>query len=713
VRIYGAGALSLLFILLAVALVACAGSPDSAAVPPGQDEVIAEILGRGKIFPGECRFAGGDAGRSIRATYVCRDGEIVVELLHPGGARASAVNTARFAVVLRGKPIPDGFADALAANIRSHEGAFQWKIFRSREARRAAALVLSLIGPLVACVALARTLYGRLPRPAEARRPPRPTLPVAAAGIRAAGLIAVASVAWRAAATQAGAPENGLPLLFAMLCLAMFLWLLLSGFFGYGSARRSDWVAILPFSVALAVREIFTLHSIQEIEIHFARGPVVKHSVVYPVLQLFFAPLVRDLHSFTMHMNGVLGALAALSMYLFVRQRLRSRAAGFLCALFLATHPLVARFSPTDGPYAMLLFTWFSGLALLSAPHLTPRAIFGGIALLGIAATTRGEGAVLLPASVLLLDVRVLADVLRRHSVVTALSFIVVVVLVAVQMYAILLLHLGNVPEIPDRGSLMWPILHHGPAFTSLVAIGVLSGIVTRQRFGLLAFLAMLIVAAPVARSVFTVGLHRLVPACALQSMIAGIGAYSLTAWPPPGIWRRLAVIPGVAVAFLVLSRHWSELTRPYVFTEQYDLVRRHLAPGGASAPGCTLMAFPPPRDVDLHDFGQVVPEMRVLDCTVTDCAGELRDGGCFYYVRSAAGYFHEAGIPPGCARTGMMGPDDLPCLNEASASFERSVELDPVEVRTVDISGTFGEAEGSYPQQAEIGLFRVRARSF
>lgn len=149
-------------------------------------------------------------------------------------------------------------------------------------------------------------------------------------------------------------------LLLGSLPLVSFLWLVLAGFFGYGSARRSDWPAIPPFLLALLVREFLTLHSIAEIEIQFAVGHVTRHSVAYPLIQLYFGAIVTDLHAFVLHMNGIVGSLATLPLYLFVRQRTGSRTAGFLAAFFFAAHPVIARVAPTDLPYSLLLATWFS-----------------------------------------------------------------------------------------------------------------------------------------------------------------------------------------------------------------------------------------------------------------------------------------------------------------------------------------------------------------
>ena len=45
-------------------------------------------------------------------------------------------------------------------------------------------------------------------------------------------------------------------------------------------------------------------------------------------------------------------------------------------------------------------------------------------------------------------------------------------------------------------------------------------------------------------------------------------------------------VVPGAAAALWILIDNHGELTRPYVFTEEYDLVRSHL-PGTSGDDGC------------------------------------------------------------------------------------------------------------------------------
>src|SRR5690348_1166741 len=104
-----------------------------------------------------------------------------------------------------------------------------------------------------------------------------------------------------------------------------------------GRRRDVDGLGLAAFGVALVVREVLTRHSLEEIEVQFAQGPVTRHSVVYPLFQLIYSPFVRDQQWVTMHVNGVLGSVAVLALYVFVRRRMGSRTAAFVCAMFLAT----------------------------------------------------------------------------------------------------------------------------------------------------------------------------------------------------------------------------------------------------------------------------------------------------------------------------------------------------------------------------------------
>ena len=103
--------------------------PDGPWIPPGQEELLAEMLGRGATLPDECTLAGGHAEyTNIKAAYKCPAGEVVFELAHASRANApTAMQTENFAIaVFSGSP-PEGLADVVASLVRAHENAFEWQ----------------------------------------------------------------------------------------------------------------------------------------------------------------------------------------------------------------------------------------------------------------------------------------------------------------------------------------------------------------------------------------------------------------------------------------------------------------------------------------------------------------------------------------------------------------------------------------------------------
>jgi len=97
-------------------------------IPPGEESLLAQILGRGAEPAVGCTFTNGAAESAlVHATYACAGGEVVVDLRHPDTAPADAVRTAKFALVVSRGTAPAGFMDALVARIRAHEGQFEWK----------------------------------------------------------------------------------------------------------------------------------------------------------------------------------------------------------------------------------------------------------------------------------------------------------------------------------------------------------------------------------------------------------------------------------------------------------------------------------------------------------------------------------------------------------------------------------------------------------
>ncbi len=99
-----------------------------AVIPPGQEELLVNMLGKGIELPGPCKLSGAEAKQTmIRADYACPSGAIAVELYHPDNAPSGAAKTAQFAVVIPAGSPPDGFRDALVERVKAHEAPFEWK----------------------------------------------------------------------------------------------------------------------------------------------------------------------------------------------------------------------------------------------------------------------------------------------------------------------------------------------------------------------------------------------------------------------------------------------------------------------------------------------------------------------------------------------------------------------------------------------------------
>lgn len=124
------GAAAVLSWLLVTTSIAAASEPlayDEPVVPPGQDELISTMLGRGAELPDGCKFAGGlSDGPLITGNYVCPSGHVAYRIVHPDNASDSAAQTERFAIMIeRGAP-PATLTDALARLFRGREADFEW-----------------------------------------------------------------------------------------------------------------------------------------------------------------------------------------------------------------------------------------------------------------------------------------------------------------------------------------------------------------------------------------------------------------------------------------------------------------------------------------------------------------------------------------------------------------------------------------------------------
>lgn len=119
---------SVFFVLLATATFAAEETeePGVAVIPPGREELLADMLGLGAALP-VCSFAGAQAERAVvRSHYTCPAGEVVIELRHPSQAPKEAVVTDRFVIVVSSGTAPPELLRALEARIRAREDDFEW-----------------------------------------------------------------------------------------------------------------------------------------------------------------------------------------------------------------------------------------------------------------------------------------------------------------------------------------------------------------------------------------------------------------------------------------------------------------------------------------------------------------------------------------------------------------------------------------------------------
>ena len=143
--------------------------PPEAVIAPGQEELLATMLGKGGDLPQGCTLSNGNIQHKVvEASYTCPGGEVVFELTHPDQAGSGAKKTDKFALRLKSGTPPDGFVDALAARIHSQEAAFKWTMLGgTATASRTPILVTAAVA--VAAIALVVWL-----RRSRSRRPATP-----------------------------------------------------------------------------------------------------------------------------------------------------------------------------------------------------------------------------------------------------------------------------------------------------------------------------------------------------------------------------------------------------------------------------------------------------------------------------------------------------------------------------------------------------------
>jgi hypothetical protein len=96
------------------------------AIPPGEERLIASMLGRARLVR-DCKLiSGGVEYTIIKATYDCPRGHVSLELGHPASATDESTQTGKFAITLLSGSPPPGFQDAVLSLIQSRETHFVW-----------------------------------------------------------------------------------------------------------------------------------------------------------------------------------------------------------------------------------------------------------------------------------------------------------------------------------------------------------------------------------------------------------------------------------------------------------------------------------------------------------------------------------------------------------------------------------------------------------
>lgn len=114
-------------VLVAFVLATVAEAATAPVIAPGQEEMLAAMVGKGAQLPGDCKLTGGEvAYDTVKATYACPGGEVVLELTHPTKAGSGATRTERFALQVRSGSPPPGLPAAIETLIRAREGTFEW-----------------------------------------------------------------------------------------------------------------------------------------------------------------------------------------------------------------------------------------------------------------------------------------------------------------------------------------------------------------------------------------------------------------------------------------------------------------------------------------------------------------------------------------------------------------------------------------------------------
>lgn len=507
-----------------------------------------------------------------------------------------------------------------------------------------------------------------------------------------------------------------------------FLWLGITGAFDARRwARRDLWV-LVPLAAALFLRLWVVPASVQEIELQLYDGLLpTRHSYFVPLLGRLLRVLPGDAAVHAFQLSGLLGALAVLPLFRFVEARLESAKGAALVAVMFACHPVVARFTPTDGPYGLMMLAFFQAVYWLGVP--TPRSVVAGLTALALAVACRADGFLLLPVAALLIGPRAwvsIATTSRRELVIGGgvaagmLAWHAWTVLPQVAHVSVPVLGLKRIVT-----EALWSQAALGETPTELLArrswtlLAVVGGLVSllrpSWRWATAALCCVPLLAAPYPLSwTWVVAIHRLVPAAVMLSLAAGAALAALVVDLDHARPRVAAVVTGalLAVPITLTVAQASFLTRLWSFNVQWEMVRGALAPGGVERPECPVLVFGANDsfDLDMHDFGQMLFSTEVINCQAHDCVARARDGGCYRYVRALAAYNadYRAGDP--CRDPALTAEASVSlCRKPACVEVERALSLRPIVEQPITPDDSFPPGDmASYPTTVRVGVYDV-----
>lgn len=628
-------------------------SAKTAVVPPGQEALLANILGQGSAFPGPCAFASGSIdGGAIRGVYACPRGEVGLELHEPSQATASVAETDKFAISLvRGGPPPAEFVDALRSHIAARESAFEWQwVSPHDEAEPASPHTAFPVPPWVTAGQYFFVLLS--------------------AGV----LVAL----WRS------------------------------------RARLMTREAVVPavlFLLALALR--FAAHAVPA----DIRAVLEQYSLARlgwsAFLHLVYATLPeRDETFWTI--SRFAGALAVPLLYAVVRARFTERLVAVGAAAMLAVTPLLVRFSATDTPYILLSAAFLGAIVAYDrfAASASASAMALALALLTAAMQLRPDAPWLIVPAACLVLARPLPrwrTFLRPSLVACALAFVALntaATLAAVAAtgrvqggYWEYVVVVAPILRSPWGVGEMTP-----PTLAVLVAFGALAALFN-GRAGALWLLAVLIAnpfsfPADSYRDGLVLGQYAnaryYIPAMYLACGLGGLGVAALVRALGRLARRDLPAPAAVAVGIVCLAAApgLDLLWRMWTPQREFEFFRSGLA---QLDPACRLVTLSNTRDAGFIPFDYLVPG-RTLDLVQF-----LADphGSCFVYYRTANCYSPDI-LPEAEPATFVMHP--------ACREIEDRFDLRPIVVTDLPVLPYRAEIYARDP--LPVGFFAVNERS-